>query len=183
MAARNPRPSAVCGWPRSHLRSSTLVMQRLADRSDDIFMACAAAGYTAQCTRPGNDGGGSGVLNKQSARVLERSHSTGRGAREGIYLRCRRGLTCTTRLRRGAWYWYVLCKYGTQKSQTRARGASWESVGRSEVRAEGSGVMPQDCSNVSGTEDRARTPRFGEFYPKLHFLGVGGQFRDLVRTT
>ena len=68
-------------------------MQRLADRSDDIFMACAAAGYTAQCTRSGNDGGGSGVLNKQSARVLERSHSTGRGAREGLYLRCRRGLS------------------------------------------------------------------------------------------
>ena len=30
------------------------------------------------------------------------------------------------------------------------RAASWESLGRSEVRAEGSGVMPQDCSNVSG---------------------------------
>ena len=115
VAARNPRPSAVCGWPRSHLRSSTLVMQRLADRSDDIFMACAAAGYAAQCPRPGNDGGGSGVLNKQSARVLERSHSTGRGAREGIYLRCRRGLTCTARPpQRGAWCWHVLCKYGTQ---------------------------------------------------------------------
>ena len=64
VAARNPRPNAVCGWPRSHLWSSTLVMQRLAGRSQDISLACAAAAYTAQCTRPGNDGGGSGVINK-----------------------------------------------------------------------------------------------------------------------
>ena len=169
MAARNPRPSAVCGWPRSHLRSSTLVMQRLADRSDDIFMACAAAGYTAQCTRPGNDGGGSGVLNKQSARVLERSHSTGRGAREGIYLRCRRCLTCTARLRRGAWYWYVLCKDGTLRSRTRARGASWESVGRSEVRAEALGVIPQDCSNVSGTRGSRKDAALASSTPNYTF--------------
>ena len=33
-------PSAVCGWPRSHLRSSTLVMQRLAGRSQ----ACVSLG-------------------------------------------------------------------------------------------------------------------------------------------
>ena len=62
MAARNPRPNAVCGWPRSHLRSSTLVMQRLAGRSQDISLACGAAGYTTQCTRPGNDGGGGGAF-------------------------------------------------------------------------------------------------------------------------
>ena len=58
----------------------------------------------------------------------------------------------------GAWCWHVLCKYGTQNPRTRARGASWESVGRSEVRAEGLGVMPQDCSNVSST----RGPRNDE---------------------
>ena len=55
------------------------------------------------------------------------------------------------------------------------RAASWESLGRSEVRAEGSGVMPQDCSNVSLRQPRiAQGRRVGELKPKLSFLGVGG---------
>ena len=91
MAARNPRPNAVCGWPRSHLRSSTLVMQRLAGRSQDISLACGAAGYTTQCTRPGNDGGGGGAFSAQSACVLQRSHSTGRDAGQAWHTRERGG--------------------------------------------------------------------------------------------
>ena len=91
VAARNPRPNAVCGWPRSHLRSSTLVMQRLAGRSQDISLACGAAGYTTQCTRPGNDGGGGGAFSAQSACVLQRSHSTGRDAGQAWHTRERGG--------------------------------------------------------------------------------------------
>ena len=62
-AARNPRPNAMGGWPRSHLRSSPLAMQRLAGRSRAVIsIVCAAAAYTTQCTRPGNDGGGGGAF-------------------------------------------------------------------------------------------------------------------------
>jgi len=62
-AARNPRANALCGWPRSHLRSSPLAMQRLAGRSRVVIsIVCAAAAYTTQCTRPGNDGGGGGAF-------------------------------------------------------------------------------------------------------------------------
>ena len=69
----------------------------------------------------------------------------------------------------GAWCWHVLCKYGTQKSRTRWRGASWESVGRSEVRAEGSGVMPQDCSNVSGTRGSRNDAALTSYNPSCPF--------------
>ena len=48
-------------------------------------------------------------------------------------------------------------------------------MGRSEVRAEGSGVMPQDCSNGSGTlGSRNDAAGWRVVYPKLSFLGVGG---------
>ena len=40
MAARNPRPNALRGWPRSHLRSSPLAMQRLAGRSTCSHFHC-----------------------------------------------------------------------------------------------------------------------------------------------
>ena len=70
---------------------------------------------------------------------------------------------------RGAWYWYVLCKDGTLRSRTRARGASWESVGRSEVRAEALGVMPQDCSNVSGTRGSRKDAALASSTPNYTF--------------
>jgi hypothetical protein len=66
--------------------------------------------------------------------------------------------------------WYVWGKYGTQNPRTRARDASWESVGRSEVFAEGSGVVLQDCTSVAmsqALEDRVTTPRQRLSVPKM----------------
>ena len=51
----------------------------------------------------------------------------------------------------------------------RARGASLESVGRSEVRAEGSGVMPQDCVNVSDTRRSHKESASASYDPKCPF--------------
>ena len=67
------------------------------------------------------------------------------------------------------WCWYVWGKYGTQNPRTRARDASWESVGRSEVFAEGSGVVLQDCSNVSGTRGSRNDAALASSTPNCRF--------------
>ena len=36
-AAGDPMPKVLCGWPRSHLLSSLLAVQRLAGRSHDLL--------------------------------------------------------------------------------------------------------------------------------------------------
>ena len=50
-----------------------------------------------------------------------------------------------------------------------ARAASWESVGRSEVRAEVSGAMSHDCSNVSGTRGLHKEPASASYNPNCTF--------------
>ena len=83
---------------------------------------------------------------------MQRSGSV-RAGRGGIYLRCRRGHSVTgtpSRVERGVGMFGVNTERKTRGPVREVRG-SWESVGRSEVFAEGSGVMLQDCSNVSGT--------------------------------
>ena len=50
-----------------------------------------------------------------------------------------------------------------------AQDASRESVGRSEVRAEVSGAMSQDCSNVSGTRGLHKKPASASYNPNCTF--------------
>ena len=53
--------------------------------------------------------------------------------------------------------------------RTRGRGASWERVGRSEVRAEALGVLPQDCSNLSGIPGSRKDEVLASSTPNCHF--------------
>ena len=48
-----------------------------------------------------------------------------------------------------------------------ARAASWESVGRSEVRAEVSGAMSHDCINVSGTRGLHKEPASASYITQI----------------
>ena len=78
-----------------------------------------------------------------------------RGGRGGISLRCRRGLSVRAQPDLEAWARGVgmfLCKKrNANPVDPCARRKPGEFVGRSVVRAEGSGVMPQDRSNGSST--------------------------------
>ena len=130
----------------------------------------ACTGYVAVVTKKSinlntPDGG---RVKSVSSRVQRHGHvHAGRG---GIYLRCRPVSRAQPDLHSGARGVGMFCvKYGTQKARTHARGTSWESVGRSEVRADGSGVMPQDCSNVSSTRGPRNDEALPSSTPNCHF--------------
>ena len=163
-AACDPMPKVLCGWPRSHLLSSLLAVQRLAGRSrDPSSMACAAAAYTAPCTWPGHAGGGGGCSASKAAYALERSCSTGRGCR------IKRGWRAEARglVARGAPCWP---KFGGIKQRAREGWRERARVdGRSYVHAEGSGATLQDRGQVTGTRGSHNDAALASYSPNCTF--------------
>ena len=176
-AACDPMPKVLCGWPRSHLLSSLLAVQRLAGWSrDPSSMACAAAAYTAPCTWPGHAGGGGGCSASKAAYALERSCSTGRGCR---ITRGWRAEARGSRLARGAPCWP---KFGGIKERARV-GLARASTGGWEELCACRGVGGDPPGPWPGHRHARITQgrRVGELQPELYFLAVSGQFHELVK--
>ena len=101
-AACDPMPKVLCGWPRSHLLSSLLAVQRLAGWSRDpssMGLRRSSIHGSVHLARPRRRW--RWMLSKQSSVTLERSCSTGRGCRitrgwrvEARVLASRRGAPC-----------------------------------------------------------------------------------------
>ena len=164
-AACDPMPKVLCGWPRSHLLSSMLAVQRLAGWSRDpssMGLRRSSIHGSVHLARPRRRW--RWMLSKQSSVTLERSCSTGRGCR------ITRGWRAEARGSRLAARSAVLAKVRLNKQPARvglARRARLD--GRSYVHSEGSGATLQDRGRVTGTRGSHKGAALASYSPNCTF--------------
>jgi len=163
---------------------ASLAIQRLAGRSQ----ACVSLGTEAGAgeERAHGDDRGAGGASSRSQRAPAHSR-----ARE----RCRfkRGCRAERLVVLSQWRSWRRRANTTAKFGRGIKSERCARPGRPWARAGADGMVLRARRGVGGDVTgpwQGRLPariaqarRVGEFYPKLRFLGVGGQFRDLVRTT
>ena len=175
-AACDPMPKVLCGWPRSHLLSSMLAVQRLAGWSRDpssMGLRRSSIHGSVHLARPRRRW--RWMLSKQSSVTLERSCSTGRGCR------ITRGWRAEARDSRLATRSAVLAKVRLIAARAGRVGAA-STVGWEELCAfRGVGGDPTGPWPGHRHARITQRRRVGELQLELYFLAVSGQFHELVK--